>query len=212
MLPERTSAGAVAGHRKGRVPRALREQQILDVAEGLFLSKGYDDTSIEDICRIADISRPIVYDLHGNKAAIYLACVRRARSGLEEAIAQAAMSSTDLEEQLARGADAYFKVLEDDPRRWELLFGVTGLLGELADALTAERLRTIDYIATLLRSYAPYADPDRITAYANLISGAADQLGRWWLCNRHIPRHTITQYHADFVWSGGRDLLAESEG
>jgi hypothetical protein len=29
-----------------------------------------------------------------------------------------------------------------------------------------------------------------------------------WLSNRHIPRHTITQYHADFAWTGGRHVAA----
>src|SRR2546423_1419255 len=49
-------------------------------------------------------------------------------------------------------------------------------------------------------------EPTRISAYANLISGAAEQLGRWWLYNRHVSRETISRYQADFLWSGGREL------
>jgi AcrR family transcriptional regulator len=197
---------AVANHKKGRVPRALREEQILDIAEELFVTKGYEQTSIEDICRIADVSRPTVYNLYENKGAIYLACVRRARTILERKLAEAALSTPDPYEQLLRGGDAHFQILEEDPRRWQLLFGKPGLIGELADELAAERFHTVDAIAALLRNYAPDADADRISAYANLISGAAEQLGRWWLYNRHIPRETICRYQADFLWSGGREL------
>jgi AcrR family transcriptional regulator len=204
------ASAAVSNHKKGRVPRALRQEQILDIAEQLFLTKGYDAASIEDICRIAEVSRPTVYNLYDNKAAIYLACVRRARAVLERALVKAGMSTSDPHERLVRTADAYFKILEDDPRRWELLFGKTGIIGELADDLASERFRTVDVIAALLREYAPDADPNRIDAYANLISGASEQLGRWWLGNRHVPRETICAYDADFIWSGGRDLRDET--
>ena len=201
---------AVAGHKKGRVPRALREEQILDIAEELFLTKGYEQTSIEDICRIAEVSRPTVYNLYENKGAIYLSCVRRARAILERDLAEAALSTTDPYEQLMRGGEVHFRILEKDPRRWQLLFGKPGLMGELADELAAERFHTVEAIAALLRNYAPDADEDRVHAYANLISGAAEQLGRWWLYNRHISLETICRFQADFLWSGGRELREDA--
>jgi AcrR family transcriptional regulator len=200
---------SLEGHKKGRVPRAVREQQLLDIAEELFLERGYEATSIEDIARRAGVSRPIVYEHHGNKAAVYLACVRRARAALEQAIAQAAGGAADPQEQLLRGADAYFQILERDPRRWELLFGKTGVIGELGDDLAQERQRTVQTIADLLSAWANDLDPEQILAYANLISGAGEQLGRWWLANRHIPRATIAAYHAEFAWSGASRLLAD---
>jgi AcrR family transcriptional regulator len=200
------ASAAVANHKKGRVPRALREEQLLDIAEELFLAKGYEQTSIEDICRIAEVSRPTVYNLYDNKGSIYLACVRRARAILEKELAEAALSTTDPYEQLLRGGDVHFKILEQDPGRWQLLFGKPGLTGDLADELAAERFHTVEAIAALLRNYAPDAEPTRISAYANLISGAAEQLGRWWLYNRHVSRETISRYQADFLWSGGREL------
>lgn len=75
--------------------------------------------------------------------------------------------------------------------------------------LAGERSRTVEVIAALLRAYAPDADADRVNAYANMLSGAAEQLGRWWVNNRHISRETITRHHAEFLWSGGRDLRDE---
>lgn len=120
------ASGTLEGHRKGRVPRALRLKQLLDVAEELFVTEGYDRTTIEEICRVAGVSRPIVYSLVGNKATLYLACVRRARAELERSIAMAAGSSEDPQEQLTRGSEAYFVLLEKDPRRWELFLVAPG--------------------------------------------------------------------------------------
>jgi AcrR family transcriptional regulator len=76
------------------------------------------------------VSRPTVYNLYANKAAIYLSCVRRARASLEAALTAAAMRTGDPPERLLLTADAYFRILEHDPRRWELLFGKTGIVGE----------------------------------------------------------------------------------
>src|SRR5687767_14969672 len=137
MLTKGSASTLIAGHKKGRVPRALREQQILDIAEALFLSRGYDGTSIEEICRAADVSRPVVYDLIGNKAAIYLACVRRVRGVFEQTLGEAAGSTTDPLQKLQLGLDEWFKLLEDDPRILELLYGKAGI-GELADELARE--------------------------------------------------------------------------
>src|SRR6476620_6238480 len=70
--------------KKIRLPRAERELQILEVALEMFISKGYQGTSMEDIAEAAGISRPIVYNLFGTKDAIYLACLRDARQHLDQ--------------------------------------------------------------------------------------------------------------------------------
>ena len=88
--PERAKRGrpaGVRGHKHGRVPHALRREQLIDIAEELFVAKGYAATSIEDITRIAGVSRPIVYGHFGTKEAIYIACVERIRAELEADLA-----------------------------------------------------------------------------------------------------------------------------
>src|SRR4030088_1557488 len=88
-----TAAGprppGVRGHRHGQVPREVRNQQLLDIAEKLFITKGFAATSIEDIARAAGITRPIVYSHFGTKEGIYLACVRRARTAFQQALVEA---------------------------------------------------------------------------------------------------------------------------
>ena len=61
------------GHLMGRVPRAVRERQLLDIAEKLFTLHGYEGTSIEDVARAAGVTRPVVYEHHGDKDGLYIA-------------------------------------------------------------------------------------------------------------------------------------------
>jgi AcrR family transcriptional regulator len=52
------------------------EQQILQVARGLFTQKGYANVSIRDICRGARVTAPTLYYYFRNKEALFDAVVR----------------------------------------------------------------------------------------------------------------------------------------
>src|SRR3954452_11165897 len=101
----------VAGYKHGRVPRAIREQQLLDHAEELLLKNGYGGFSIEDLCRAAGVSRPVVYDHFGSKDGVYIACLRRIRGEFEQAMVDAAAGASELPEVFAIGVDAFFEIL-----------------------------------------------------------------------------------------------------
>src|ERR1700730_7450857 len=123
----------VAGYKHGRVPRAVRNNQLLDLAEELLIEHGYAGFSIDDLCRAAGISRPIVYEHFGSKDGIYLACLRRIRAEFEEALLAAAANGADLETTVERSAEAWFGILEREPQRWSLVYGrATQLVGTLA--------------------------------------------------------------------------------
>lgn len=65
------------------------------------------------------------------------------------------------------------------------------LAGPIADDLYELRARTIDRIGAIAGRFAPGADTETIEAYAHAISGAGEQLGRWWIHHPHIPRPRV---------------------
>ncbi len=198
--PPRSVDPLPAGRR--RMTRAAREQQLLDLAEELFLTNGYDRTSIEDIARAAGVTRPVVYEHYGSKEGIYLACVRRARNLFNTDVMRAVTGTDDPLEQLRRGADAYYRVLERDPRRWQLLFGPGGLVsGALSEELARERFRTVNLLADLVEPHLPQHHQQQVDAFAHATTGSAEQLGRWWLAHPDISREQVTRYFVDNVWA-----------
>lgn len=50
-----------------------RRRALLDAAERLFVTKGYDRTTVSDLVRIAGGSRATVYELFGDKAGLFRA-------------------------------------------------------------------------------------------------------------------------------------------
>ncbi|WP_232677166.1 TetR/AcrR family transcriptional regulator [Nocardioides sp. R-C-SC26] len=187
-----------------RLSAEQRTEQLLDIAERLFAERGYAETSIEDIARIAGVTRPIVYARLGGKEGTYLAVVERVRHQLEERFGAAALAHSSPEEQLRAGIDAFFAYLEAEPRRWRILYGSsTPMVGDLGEQLSAARFHTVALIASLLRTHlAEDASTPEIEVMAHLVSGALEQLGRWWVRHPDVARADVVRQATGVLWGG----------
>ena len=204
--------GTVDGYKHGRVPRAVRREQLLQLAEELFMERGYGGFSIDDLCRAAGVSRPIIYEHFGSKDGLYVACLSRIRLEFEQALLAAAAASPDLADTVENCSQTWFEILERDPRRWSLVYGgATGLVGPLAEQLGDLRDTTVDQIGLLARRFAPLAETEQITAWAHAVSGAGEQLGRWWMRNPEVPRSRVVAFYGDFLQAAADHLIARSE-
>jgi AcrR family transcriptional regulator len=208
--PDATDSPAlVSGYRHGRVPRQVREQQLLDVAEEQFALHGYGGASIEVIARIAGVSRPIVYDHFGDKEGVYLACLRRARGELEEMILAAVAGASTAREMVERGTDAYFEFVERRGQRWAVLFGGVELAGGASEEIAELRFATVNRIRDLIAAIAPDADAVTVDAYAHAISGSSEQVAKWWRANPKLTRKQVVELQVSFAWNGLSHLLPE---
>lgn len=210
--PQATDApGLVNGYRHGRVPREVREQQLLDVAEEQFVKNGYGGASIEVIARLAGVSRPIVYDHFVGKEGVYLACLRRARGELEEMILSAVASARTPREMVERGVGAYFEFVERRGQRWAVLFGGVELAGGAAEEIAELRFATVSRIRDLISVIAPGADQPTIDAFAHAISGSSEQVAKWWRANPQFTRAQVVELQVAFAWNGLSQLLPEQD-
>lgn len=185
-----------------RLPAAERALQLLDAAASLFGSQGYDGTSIEQIARAAGISRPVVYEHYGSKAGIYLACVRRAREQLAADFIKGIGDATTAYDRLKGGIDGYFRFVEDDPLRWSVIFEGVAVTGEVAEQALRMRDETVHMIGILIRESRPDLSDDEADGFAHALSGAGEQLGRWWNRHRDVPREVVAGYLFRFAYYG----------
>ena len=67
----------------------MREQEMLEVAGRLFGQRGYNDVSMEEIARPAEVSKPMVYAYFESKEGLFLACVEAATTELVRTLEEA---------------------------------------------------------------------------------------------------------------------------
>ena len=70
-----------------RLPRAARRAQLIEVAAGAFLERGFEATSMEDVAQAAGVSRLIVYRIFESKENLYRAVLRNVLIALGEQFA-----------------------------------------------------------------------------------------------------------------------------
>lgn len=190
-----------------RMPRAKREQQLLNIALQLFIEHGYQGTSMEDIASGAGVTRPIVYNHFGSKDGIYLACLRRARASLDQHIVDAAQDPQTLDGRLRAGVEGYFTFVEENRDSWHILFGGgAAIAGSASDEATRLRFLTVEKITQLLSDVVTGFDVDTCEGFAHAVSGAGEQMAKWWMMRPHIPKQQVVELMLNFTWNGLKSL------
>lgn len=83
-----------------------RKRKILLCAKKLFLQYGYQKVSLSEIAKCADISRPTLYSIFGNKQSIFRAVVQSLQTHALNRIASIAPEK-DLRKPLERAIDIW---------------------------------------------------------------------------------------------------------
>jgi TetR/AcrR family transcriptional regulator len=81
--------------------------RILKKALALFSEKGYDATSVREICEAAGITKPTLYHFYGSKEGVYRAIVHGALERFRAELVLAVTIEGSLRERLVRMARAY---------------------------------------------------------------------------------------------------------
>jgi AcrR family transcriptional regulator len=110
--------------RSAEVPSPSADRILLSALE-LFSSKGYDATSVREICAAAGITKPTLYHFYGSKEGVYRALVDGALDDFRKAVTRALQAPGSAVQRLRRVGRAYF---ESARGRRDLLRFIFGLV------------------------------------------------------------------------------------
>ena len=169
-----------------RLPRAEREQQILDVAHARFAAHGFGAVTMDDLAHDAGVTKPLLYTYFGTKERLYLACMQRAGDAMLATVLAAVADATGPDDALRRGLHAFFAFVDEDRDAWRVLFDETWPDGgAIAQRVAEYRERLVALVAQTnidrlpARRRAEHAR--EIEAISVALLGAAEALARWWL-------------------------------
>jgi len=193
-----------------RLPREVRERQILDAAVRVFSERGYHNASMDEISEVAGVSKPMIYAYLGSKEDLFAACIRREAAQLLEAVTQGVPAEQPPDMQLWDGLGAFFQFVGDNRESWRVLHRqAISQGGPFSDELLAMRSRAIRLVDTLLVRVATKQglDEHATEALAAALVGAAESLADWWLDNPEVPSKAVASRLMNLVWMGFGDLV-----
>jgi len=196
-----------------RLPRAVRERQILDAAVQVFSRHGYHSASMDEISDVAGVSKPMIYSYLGAKEDLFTKCIRREASRLMETVRLGVHSELPPDMQLWHGLRAFYRFVADYRDAWTVLHRQALTVGgQFAGEIHALRARAIDMVAGLvvtagtkkgLSEMVEFSGP----ALAVALVGAAESLADWWLDHTDVSDGVLASWVMNLVWLGFNDLL-----
>jgi AcrR family transcriptional regulator len=194
-----------------RLSKEARREKLIAAAEAVFGEVGYSGATMELIAARDGVTRSLLYEHFASIDEVYLECHRTAREEMQQRVFEAvARAGLDLQDQLRAGLVAYFAYFSGRPQRFELLYGPGGAGGPLAEQTGELRFMTAEQIASLFIAAAPHIPRYEAVAAAHIVSGAAEQLARWWHRNPDISLETVVEGVMDVIWPGLQNRLNDA--
>jgi AcrR family transcriptional regulator len=192
-----------------RVPRSIREQQMLDAAVIEFARHGFHAASMDDIAARSNVSKPMVYAYLGTKDDLFIACLHREGTRLMEAIIEVVDARLGLDEQLWHGVNAFFGFVAANRDGWSVLYRQEH--GRYASDRNQMRARMVEVVASMLTraviSGGSDAKSQDMTAMSYALVGACESVADWLVDHPEESSQTAAKRLMNIVWIGAERLL-----
>ena len=196
-----TAAPRIEDFQHGRVPRAVRRRQLVELAEQLFAERGFARTSMEELARRAGVTKPVIYELFESKDGLFRACVDRAIERMAASIVEAFRSETEPEARLRAGGLAFLRFARDNRVAWDLM----AMQGRFADQAQAVRRDQAQLIRALTAEIAPEGtDPQELEAVAYAVNSAYEGAAHWMWEHPDAPVEQVADWIVALLLPGLR--------
>ncbi|KUH82273.1 MULTISPECIES: TetR/AcrR family transcriptional regulator [unclassified Mycobacterium] len=143
-----------------RLPRAVREQQMLDAAVQIFSVNGYHETSMDAIAAEAQISKPMLYLYYGSKEELFAACLDRELARFVDDVRSRIDFKQSPKDLLRTAVLAFLNYIDANRASWMVLYSQATSSQAFAHTVREGRERIIDLVSRLLRSGTRNPEPD----------------------------------------------------
>ena len=186
------------------MPRALREQLILDVAGQVFARGGYFSSSMDEIAELADVSKPMLYAYFGSKEGLYVAYIHRTGQELLERLERAAPLVGNPMAALQARIEEFLAFVEEHRDGWTVLFRELTSTQPFAEKVAALRGQIAEAIRRMIETSSPdpCLDDTASDAMAHAIVGVGESLANWWLEHPKVPRDQVVTWYVNMVRAG----------
>ncbi|EPQ71266.1 TetR/AcrR family transcriptional regulator [Mycobacterium marinum] len=135
-----------------RLPRAIREQQMLDAAVQMFSANGYHETSMDTIAAAAQISKPMLYLYYGSKEDLFGACLNREMSRFIDAVRADIDLSQSPKDLLRNAIVSFLRYIDQNQASWIVMYTQAVSSQAFAQTVREGREQIVELVAGMLRA------------------------------------------------------------
>ena len=194
-----------------RLPRAVREQQMLDAAVQMFSVNGYHETSMDAIAAEAQISKPMLYLYYGSKEDLFGACLNRELSRFIDVVRADIDFSQSPKDLLRNTIGSFLRYIDANRASWIVMYTQAISSQAFAHTVREGREQIIELVAGLVRagSRAPRPDVEHQMMAVALVGAGEAMANR--LSTGDIDVDEAAQLMIDLFWHGLRGGLEDRE-
>lgn len=184
------------------MPRAERETQILELAGRVFADEGYHAASMDEIARLAGVSKPMLYTYFGSKEGLYLAYIQRSGEELVERLARGFAAEDPASARIRARVGEFLSFVEERRDGWRVLFSEASSSQPVAEEVAGLRARIVEAVARAVRSDSAgraLLDAPVAEAVAQAIVGAGESLANWWLEHPAVAREDVAHWYGAVI-------------
>ncbi|HZQ31185.1 MAG TPA: TetR/AcrR family transcriptional regulator [Mycobacterium sp.] len=194
-----------------RLPRAVREQQMLDAAVQMFSRNGYHETSMDAIAAEAEISKPMLYLYYGSKEELFGACLNRELSRFIEAVRADIDLKQSPKDLLRNAVLSFLNYIDANRASWIVLYAQATSSQTFANTVREGRERIIDLVARLLQSGTRNPEPDTdFHMMAIALVGAGEAIATR-VSTSEADVNEATELMINLFWRGLRGRPADED-
>lgn len=191
-----------------------RRETIESAAAQVFSERGYHGASIDEICRRAGVTAPVLYDHFDSKLALHRRLLERTRDELLAMWRSSLPGEEPLSVRIPRAIDAWARYVQEHPYAPRMFFNeTTGDPAVIAIHREVRAQSTAALAAILggLEGGDRIAGPDResLEMASEVLRAGLAGLAIWWSEHPQVPRERIVATALNAVWIG---LERVSEG
>ncbi len=191
-----------------RLTAEARREVIERAAAGVFAERGYHGASIDEICRRAGVTAPVLYDHFDSKLALHKRLLERTRDELLAVWREHLSGDDPAEERIPRALDAWARYVQEHPYAPRVFFNETTGDPEVAAIHREVKAQASSALGVIVGSE---AGADEISGLpgplahemaAEVMRAGLAGLAIWWSDHPDVPREEIVAAAVNVIWIG----------
>src|ERR1700739_2896733 len=194
-----------------RLPRAVREQQMLDAAVQMFSVTGYHEPWRDALPPGAQIPKPMLYLYYGSKEDLFGACLNRELSRFIDAVRADINFTQSPRDMLRNTIVAFLRYIDANRAPWIVMYTQAISSQAFAHTVREGREQIIELVAGLVRagSRTPRPDADYQMMAVALVGAGEAMANR--LSTGDVDVDEAAELLIDLFWHGLRGAPEDRE-